>query len=103
MRLWNNKKKNMVAQMNSLVYNINDKPSKKEIVLYSIQHCLAMFVATALISILIYGSFNMVPAAIISAGIGTIVYGLITRFKSPVFLGSSAALMPIMSTCLLLG
>ena len=88
---------------NNLLYGISDKPSKKEIVLYSIQHCLAMFVATALISILIYGSFNMVPAAIISAGIGTIMYGLITRFKSPVFLGSSAALMPIMSTCLLLG
>lgn len=86
-----------------LIYDISDKPSKKEIILYSIQHCLAMFVATALISILIYGNFNMVPAAIISAGIGTIVYGLITRFKSPVFLGSSAALMPIMSTCLLLG
>ena len=86
-----------------LIYDINEKPSKKEIILYSIQHCLAMFVATALISILIYGNFNMVPAAIISAGIGTIVYGLITRFKSPVFLGSSAALMPIMSTCLLLG
>lgn len=88
---------------NNLIYNISDKPSKKEVVLYSVQHCLAMFVATALISILIYGNFNMVPAAIISAGIGTIVYGFITRFKSPVFLGSSAALMPIMSTCLLLG
>lgn len=87
----------------NLIYDINDKPKLHEIVLYSIQHCLAMFVATALISILVYNSFEMVPAAIISAGIGTIVYGLITKFKAPVFLGSSAALMPIMSTCLFLG
>ena len=87
----------------NLLYDIQDKPSKKEIILYSIQHCLAMFVATSLISILIYGSYDMVPAAIISAGIGTIIYALITKFKSPVFLGSSAALMPIMSTCLFLG
>ena len=87
----------------NLLYDIQDKPSKKEIILYSIQHCLAMFVATSLISILIYGNYDMVPAAIISAGIGTIIYALITKFKSPVFLGSSAALMPIMSTCLFLG
>ena len=90
--------------MNSkLIYNINEKPKLHEIILYSIQHCLAMFVATALISMLIYRSFDMVPAAIISAGVGTIIYALITRFKSPVFLGSSAALMPIMSSCLFLG
>lgn len=87
----------------NLVYNISDKPKTYEIILYSIQHCLAMFVATALISILIYRGFDMVPAAIISAGVGTITYALITKFKSPVFLGSSAALMPIMSTCLFLG
>ena len=86
-----------------LIYDINEKPKRHEIILYSIQHCLAMFVATALISILIYGNFDMVPAAIISAGAGTIIYALITRFKSPVFLGSSAALMPIMSSCLFLG
>ena len=87
----------------NLIYDINEKPKRHEIILYSIQHCLAMFVATALISILIYGNFDMVPAAIISAGAGTIIYALITRFKSPVFLGSSAALMPIMSSCLFLG
>lgn len=87
----------------NLIYDTNEKPKRHEIILYSIQHCLAMFVATALISILIYGNFDMVPAAIISAGAGTIIYALITRFKSPVFLGSSAALMPIMSSCLFLG
>lgn len=87
----------------NLIYDTHEKPKLHEIVLYSIQHCLAMFVATALISILVYGSFEMIPAAIISAGVGTIVYGLITKFKAPVFLGSSAALMPIMSTCLFLG
>lgn len=88
-----------------LKYQINEKPRWRDLILYSIQHCLAMFVANALISIIIYSDYgyNLVPAALISAGVGTIIYLLITRFKSPVFLGSSAALIPVMSSCLAMG
>jgi len=91
--------------MSSLRYNISDKLGIGNTILYSIQHCLAMFVANALIAIIIYSGYgyNMVPAALMSAGVGTIIYLLITRFKSPVFLGSSAALIPVMSTCLAMG
>lgn len=91
--------------MSSLRYNISDKLGIGNTILYSIQHCLAMFVANALIAIIVYSGYgyNMVPAALMSAGIGTIIYLLITRFKSPVFLGSSAALIPVMSTCLAMG
>lgn len=64
-----------------------------------------MFVANSLIAILVYSAYgiNMVPAALVSSGVGTIIYLLITKFRSPVFLGSSAALMPVITTCLALG
>lgn len=91
--------------MSSLRYNISDKLGIGNTILYSVQHCFAMFVANALIAIIVYSGYgyNMVPAALMSAGIGTIIYLLITQFKSPVFLGSSAALIPVMSTCLAMG
>lgn len=91
--------------MSNLRYNISDKLGIGNTILYSIQHCLAMFVANALIAIIVYSGYgyNMVPAALMSAGVGTIIYLLITQFKSPVFLGSSAALIPVMSTCLAMG
>lgn len=69
-----------------------------------------MFIANALISLIIYSNaediitnYNLVPAALMSAGVGTIIYLLITRFRSPVFLGSSAALISVMSSCLAMG
>lgn len=91
--------------MSSLRYNISDELGIGNTILYSVQHCLAMFVANALIAIIVYSGYgyNMVPAALMSAGVGTIIYLLITQFKSPVFLGSSAALIPVMSTCLAMG
>lgn len=66
---------------------------------------MAMFVANSLIAILVYSAYgiNMVPAALISSGVGTIIYLLVTKFRSPVFLGSSAALMPVVTTCLAMG
>ena len=71
-----------------------------------------MFVANALISVVVYqqmakaaeiNTYNLIPATLISAGIGTIIYLLITRFRSPVFLGSSAALVSVMASCLTMG
>lgn len=69
------------------------------------QHLFAMITANSLIAILVYGAYdiNMVPAALISSGIGTLLYLLITGLRSPVYLGSSAALMPVITTCLALG
>ena len=89
-----------------LVLGIDEKPKKWwQWPLYGLQHLLAMIVANSLIAILVYSAYgiNMVPAALISSGIGTIIYLLVTKFRSPVFLGSSAALMPVITTCLALG
>lgn len=89
-----------------LIIGINEKPKKwYQWLLYSLQHLLSMWVANSLIAILVFSAYgvNMVPAALISAGAGTLLYLLLTKMRSPVFLGSSAALMPVMSTCLALG
>ena len=91
---------------NNLIIGIDEKPKKiRQWILYGFQHFFSMAVANSLIAILVYGAYdiNMVPAAFISSGIGTILYLLITRLRSPVYLGSSAALMPVVTTCLSLG
>lgn len=58
----------------------------------SLQHLLAMFGATVLVPILT--GFDP-SVAIISAGIGTLIFHLCTKGKVPAFLGSSFAFIPL--------
>ncbi|MBR4933788.1 MAG: hypothetical protein IKZ03_04950, partial [Clostridia bacterium] len=46
---------------------------------------------------------TQIPSAILGAGIGTLVYQLCTRFKSPVFLGSSFAFLSSLGVALSYG
>lgn len=65
--------------------------SAKKIVL-ALQHLIAMFGATVLVPILT----GLDPSiALISAGIGTLIFHLVTYGKVPVFLGSSFAFIPV--------
>ena len=73
-----------------LVYDINDKPPVGKLIVLAIQQLLAILAATIAVPTII-GLPAQIPAAILGAGVGTIVYLLFTRFKSPVFLGSSFA------------
>ena len=73
-----------------LVYDINDKPPVGKLIVLAIQQLLAILAATIAVPTII-GLPTQIPAAILGAGVGTIVYLLFTRFKSPVFLGSSFA------------
>ena len=58
--------------------------------LLSIQHLFAMFGATVLVPLLT----GLNPSlALFSAGIGTLIFHLCTKFKVPVFLGSSFAFL----------
>lgn len=82
-----------------LVYNIKDKPKFLQIVLFAIQQLLAIMAAT----IAVPGAVNAATgaelpasAALLGAGVGTIVYLLFTKSSSPVFLGSSFAFIPSM-------
>ena len=73
-----------------LVYQTNDKPTFGKAVVFAIQQLLAIMAATLVVPVIIGHDMSSV-AALFGAGIGTIVYLLFTKFKSPVFLGSSFA------------
>ena len=71
-----------------VVLQINEKPSINQWILLSIQHLFAMFGATVLVPALT----GMNPSiALISSGIGTLLFILITKGKVPSYLGSSFA------------
>ena len=78
-----------------LIYGINDKPKFGKVVLFALQQLLAIMAATIAVPAVV-GHNLSASAALFGAGIGTIVYLLFTRSKSPVFLGSSFAFLPSM-------
>jgi uracil permease len=69
----------------------------QEKIILGLQHVLAMFGATVLVPILT----GLDPAiAILSAGLGTLVFHLCTKGMVPVFLGSSFAFIPVIALVL---
>lgn len=79
-----------------LVYGIKDKPSFGANIVFAIQQLLAIMTATLVVPVII-GNGMQPAAALFGAGVGTIVYGLFTKFSSPVFLGSSFAFLGSMA------
>ncbi|MBR4071917.1 MAG: uracil-xanthine permease [Clostridia bacterium] len=75
-----------------LVFDIGDKPKFGQMLVFALQQVLAILAATIAVPTII-GLPTEIPAAILGAGIGTLVYQLFTKFKSPVFLGSSFAFL----------
>ena len=76
----------------NLVYNIKDKPKFGQLIVFAFQQLLAILAATIAVPSIIGNGMSQ-SAALFGAGVGTIVYLLFTRFKSPVFLGSSFAFL----------
>lgn len=76
----------------NLVYDIEDNPRLPQLLMFALQQVLAILAATIAVPTII-GLPTQIPAAILGAGVGTLVYQLFTRFKSPVFLGSSFAFL----------
>ena len=74
-----------------LVYGIKDRPSFGKNLVFAFQQMIAIMAATLLVPMIVSGTgLKCDPAAaLFGAGAGTIVYLLFTRFRSPVFLGSS--------------
>ncbi|WP_424236169.1 uracil-xanthine permease family protein [Bhargavaea ginsengi] len=79
--------------MANAVLDIQDRPSNGKLVTLSLQHMFAMFGATILVPQLV----GLSPAiALLTSGIATIVFILVTGFKVPAYLGSSFAfIIPI--------
>ncbi len=78
---------------NKMIYDVLDKPDLKTIILVALQHVFAMFASTILVPTLInegagYEVFS-ISTTLIASGIGTIIYLLITKGKSPGYLGSA--------------
>jgi uracil permease len=74
----------------NLIYGIHDKPKFGQMLLFAFQQVLAILAATILVPAIIGNGMSQ-SAALFGAGVGTIVYQLFTKFRSPVFLGSSFA------------
>ena len=73
-----------------LIFGVQDKPKFSQLIVFAIQQLLAIMAATIAVPAIV-GNDMSASAALFGAGIGTIVYQLFTKFKSPVFLGSSFA------------
>lgn len=91
-----------------LVYDVNQKPPFGKNLLFAVQQFLAIIAATILVPILAGANANdfgylSQSSALIGAGVGTLVYLLFTKFKSPVFLGSSFAFIMPLATAITYG
>ena len=85
-----------------LVFDIGDKPKFGQMLVFALQQVLAILAATIAVPTII-GIPTEIPAANLGAGNGTLVYQLFTKFKSPVFLGSSFAFLGSLSVALAYG
>ena len=85
-----------------LVYNVQDRPGKTpgftagKLIVSALQQLLAIMAATIAVPAII-GNGMTASAALFGAGVGTLVYLLFTKFRSPVFLGSSFAFLGSMT------
>lgn len=73
-----------------LIYKTNERPKIGEIIMFSLQQLLAILAATIAVPATVGHGMSQ-SAALLGAGVGTLVYLIFTKFKSPVFLGSSFA------------
>lgn len=79
-----------------LTYDVKDKPKFGQLIVFAFQQLLAILAATIAVPSIVQNGMSQ-SAALFGAGVGTIVYLLFTKFRSPVFLGSSFAFLGSMS------
>lgn len=80
-----------------LIYGVKDRPKLGQLIVFAIQQLLAIMAATIAVPAIV-GNGMTASAALFGAGAGTIIYQLFTKFRSPVFLGSSFAFIGSMVT-----
>ena len=79
-----------------IIYQVEDKPRFGQLIVFAIQHLLAIMAATLVVPVII-GNGMSPAAALFGAGVGTLVYIAFTKKQSPVFLGSSFAFLGSMA------
>ena len=87
---------------NKLIFDVEGKPSFGKLLVFAFQQVLAVLAATILVPTII-GLPVQIPAAILGAGLGTIVYLLFTKFKSPVVISSSFAFLGALANAIAFG
>ena len=87
-----------------LIYDVNDKPKFGQLIVFAFQQLLAIMAATLVVPVIINSWANLqgedamsTAVALFGAGVGTLIYILFTKKKSPVFLGSSFAFLGSMA------
>ena len=83
-----------------MLYNINDKLPAKRLIVAALQQVIACFVATVLIPQIC--GVPIAPA-MLGAALGTLLYQVITRGQSPMFISSSGAFVAAVIGALSLG
>ncbi len=84
-----------------MIYGVKDRPPVARLILFALQQLLAILAATITVPIVVSqntGVSMSISAALFGAGVGTVVYLLFTKFRSPVFLGSSFAFIGSMTS-----
>lgn len=86
---------------NNLILDVSDVPTPGKWIILALQHVAAMFGATILVPILVNSMAGSevltIPVALFTSGVGTIIYIICTKGKSPVYLGSSFAFITPMA------
>mgnify|MGYP002355551031 FL=1 len=88
------RRRDLVSKENSSYQQIQDQEdrskglSKWALLVLGLQHAFTMFGATVLVPYLTGVPVNV---ALFTAGIGTLIFHLLTKWKVPIFLGSSFA------------
>ena len=78
-----------------MIYNLNDKIPINKLILFALQMVLSVFVATILIANICGVA---VSGALVGAGLATLIYSVVTRGKSPMYISSSGAFVaPVMA------
>ena len=83
-----------------MIYSIKDKLPFNQLLIFSLQLLLSIFVATALIAQICGVA---VSGALVGAGLSTIIYLIITGFNSPMFISNSGAFVAPVIAALAIG
>lgn len=88
-----------------LIYGIHDRPKFYQLIVFACQQLLAIMAATLVVPVIINSNAELTgenamstAAALFGAGVGTLIYIMFTKRRSPVFLGSSFAFIGSMTS-----
>ena len=102
------------TRKNGMLVDVDEFPkSSGQAFILAIQHVLAMFVACITVPLIVFSGYTtasganlaqvLIAPTVVSAGVGTLFYLFMTKFKSPMFLASSFAYLSPMITAVGIG